>query len=63
MNNILVENTEEKRQLERNRHRWEDSIKINLRETGCKDVDWIHLAQVRVKWWCLVNSVIHIRVP
>jgi hypothetical protein len=28
----------------RHRHRWKHNIKINLRETVCEDVDWIHLA-------------------
>jgi len=26
-------------------NRWEDNITMGLKETGCKDVDWIHLAQ------------------
>jgi hypothetical protein len=25
------------------RRRWEDNIKINLKEVGCEDVGWIHL--------------------
>jgi hypothetical protein len=33
--------------LGRPRHRWEDNIKMNLREVGLGDVDWIHLAQDR----------------
>jgi hypothetical protein len=28
----------------------EDDIKMDLRETGCEDVEWIHLAQDVVKW-------------
>jgi hypothetical protein len=27
------------------RHRWEDNIKMDLKEGGCEDVDWIHLPQ------------------
>jgi len=23
--------------------KWEDNIKIDLKEGGCEDVDWIHL--------------------
>jgi hypothetical protein len=26
-------------------HRWEDSIKIDLKETRYKVMDWIHVAQ------------------
>jgi hypothetical protein len=33
-----------KRPLERPRHRWEDGIKMVLREIGWGDVEWIHLA-------------------
>jgi hypothetical protein len=28
----------------------EDSIEMDLEETGCEDVDWIHMAQYRVQW-------------
>jgi hypothetical protein len=44
---ILVEKPEGKRPLERTRHRWEDGIKMDLREIGWGVVDWIHLAQDR----------------
>jgi hypothetical protein len=27
----------------RHRRRWEDNIKMGIRETGCEDVDEIHL--------------------
>jgi hypothetical protein len=35
---------EGKRPLGRSRRRWEVDIKIDLRETGLKSVDWIYLA-------------------
>jgi hypothetical protein len=38
---------ERKRPLERPRHRWQGNIKINLREIGWGDTDWIDLAQDR----------------
>jgi hypothetical protein len=34
-----------KRPLERPRPRWEDGIKMDLREIGWGGVEWIHLAQ------------------
>jgi len=43
----LVGKRERKRQLERTRRRWEDSIKMDLQEVGCGDMDWIELAQDR----------------
>jgi hypothetical protein len=36
-----------KKPLKTPRHRWEDNIKLDLRETGVKGVDQIHLAQDR----------------
>jgi hypothetical protein len=41
---------EGKRPLGRPRHRWEDNINMDLRETGFGNVDWIHLAQYRERW-------------
>jgi hypothetical protein len=61
--NILVGRPEGRRPLGRRRHRWEDNIKMDLREIGFGYVDWIHLAQDRDRWWALVNSVMNLRVP
>jgi hypothetical protein len=44
---ILVGKPEGRRPLGRPRHRWEDNIKMDLREIGFGDVDWINLAQDR----------------
>jgi len=41
---ILVRKPELKRPLGRHRCRWEDNIKINLQEWGCRGMDWIELA-------------------
>jgi hypothetical protein len=45
--------------LGRPRHRWEDNIKMDLKETGCDDVDWFHMAQHMVQWWNIVYTVIN----
>jgi hypothetical protein len=45
--NSLVGRLEGRRPLGRLRRRWEDNIKIELREIGFGDVDWIHLARDR----------------
>jgi hypothetical protein len=60
---ILVGKPEGRRPLGRHRRRWEDNIKMDLREIGFGDVDWIHLAQDRDRWWALVNTVMNLRVP
>jgi hypothetical protein len=41
---------EGKRPLGRCRHRWEDNIKMHLREIGIDVANWIRLAQDRVHW-------------
>jgi len=60
---VLVEKLEGKRPLGRPRRRWEDSIKMVLQEVGCGGMDWIELAQVRDRWWALVNAVMNLRFP
>jgi hypothetical protein len=42
--------------------RWEDNIKMDLRETGWGGMDWIHLAQDRDQWRAHVNTVMNLRV-
>jgi hypothetical protein len=43
--------------------RWEDNIRMDLRERRCVGVDWIHLAQDRDRWRVLVNTVMNLRIP
>jgi hypothetical protein len=59
----LVGQPEGNRQLGRPRRRWEDNIKMDLREVGCEGRDWIDLAQDRERWRALVNVVMNLRVP
>jgi hypothetical protein len=56
---ILVGNLEGKRPLGRPRRRWEDGIKMDLREIGGRGVDWIHLAQDIDRWRAVVNTVMN----
>jgi hypothetical protein len=60
---ILVGKPEGKRPLGRRRHRWEDNIKMDLREIGWGGMDWIDLSQDRDQWKALVNMVINLQVP
>jgi hypothetical protein len=46
---VLVGRTEGKKPLGRPRRRWEDNIKVDLREIGIDAANWIHLAQVMVR--------------
>jgi hypothetical protein len=54
---------EGRRPLERPRRRWEDNIKMDLREIGFGDVDWIHWAQDGDGWRALENTVMNLWVP
>jgi hypothetical protein len=47
---ILVGKPEGKRPLGGSRRRWEDNIRIVLREIGWECVDWIYLTQDRDRW-------------
>jgi hypothetical protein len=47
VNRVLMGKTEGKRPLGRPRRRWEDGIRMDLREIGWGSVDWIQLAQNR----------------
>jgi hypothetical protein len=60
---ILVRKSEGKRLLGRRRHRWEDNIKMDLRERGWSGMDWIDMAQDREQWRALVNTVMNLHVP
>jgi hypothetical protein len=60
---VLVGRPKGKRPLGRPRHRWEDNIKLDLRERGINGANWIQLAQDRVQWWAFVNMVINLQVP
>jgi hypothetical protein len=53
---LLVGKPEGKRPLGRPRRKWVDNIKMDLGEVGWDDVDWIDLAQDRIRWRALVNS-------
>jgi hypothetical protein len=39
----LAGKTEENRPLGRHRLRWEDNIKMDLKETGCEGMEWIEV--------------------
>jgi hypothetical protein len=59
---VLVGKPEGKRLLGRPRRRWEDGIRMDLKEIGLGGVDWIRLAQDRDLWRAVVSAVINLRV-
>jgi hypothetical protein len=60
---VSVGKPESKRPLGRPRRRWEDNIKMDIREIGINEANWILLAQDRVQWPSFVNTVMNLRVP
>jgi hypothetical protein len=60
---VLVGKPKGKGLLGRPRHRWEDNIKMDLRETGIDGMNWIQLALDRVQWKAFVSTVMNFWVP
>jgi hypothetical protein len=55
----LVGRPKGKRLLGRPRCRWEDNIKMDVREIGIEGGNWTWLAQDKVQWWVFVNMVMN----
>jgi hypothetical protein len=60
---VLVQRPKGKKPLGRPRHRWEDNIKLDLREIGIDGANWIRLAQDRVQFQASVYSVMNLCIP
>ena len=43
--------------------RWEDNIKMDLREVSFDLGDWIDLAEGRDQWQAYVRAILNLRVP
>jgi len=56
---MLVGKFEGKRPLGRPKRRWENNIRMDLREIGWEGVDIIHLNQDRDQWQALVKTVMN----
>jgi hypothetical protein len=52
-----------KRPLGRPGRRWEDNIKMDLKEKGIDEANMIRLGQDRVQWRAFVSIVMNLRVP
>jgi hypothetical protein len=60
---VLVGRPKGKRPPGRPKHKWEDNIKMDLREIGIDGVNWSQLAQDRVWWLALVSTLMNLWVP
>ena len=54
--NILTGTPTGQRPLGRQRHRWEDNIRMDLKEICINARNWVELAQARDYWRPLVNA-------
>ena len=59
---ILTGTITGKRLLGRPRHRWENSIRMDLEEIGVNMKNWNDLAQDRNPWRPLVNAALNFRI-
>jgi hypothetical protein len=59
---VFVGRSKGKRQLGSPRRRWEDGMRMDLREVGLGGVDWIRLAQDRDRWRAVVCAVMNLLV-
>ena len=60
---VLAWKPASKRPLGRPRCRWEDNIKMDLREVDCDPRDWIALAEDRDQWRAYVRAIMNLWVP
>ena len=51
------------RPLGRTRRRWEDNIKMDLREVGYDSGGWIDLVENRNQWRAYVRVIMNLWVP
>jgi hypothetical protein len=58
---VLVGKPEGKRLLGRPRRRWEDGIRMDLRDIGLGGVDLIRLAKDMDRWRAAVSAVMNLR--
>ena len=60
---IITSKPTGKRPLGRPRHRWEDNVRIDLKEIGISTRNWVDSAEDRDYWRALVNAELNLRVP
>ena len=60
---ILTGTPTGKRSLGRSKRRWEDNIRMDLKEIGINRRNWVVSAQDRDYWRALVNAALNLRIP
>jgi hypothetical protein len=59
---VLVGKPKGKRPLRRPRCKWEDGIRMDLKEIGWEGAEWVQLAQDRGRWQAVVTVVMNLQV-
>ena len=59
---VLVEKSSRKTLITLKR-RWEDNIKMEIKQVGLGSIQWIGLAEDSNRWRALVNAVTNLRFP
>ena len=52
-----------KRPLRRPRRRWEDNIRLDLKEIGINTRNWVISALNRDYWRAVVNAALNLQIP
>ena len=60
---ILTDKPAGNRSLGRPRRRWDDNIRIDLKEIGNNTRNWVESAQDRGYWRVLLNPALNLRIP
>jgi hypothetical protein len=60
---ILTGTTAGKMPLGRPRRKWEDNIRMDLKEIGIITRNWVHSIKNRDYWRALVNAALNLRIP
>ena len=60
---ILTGTPKGKRPLGRPRRRWENNIRMDLKEIGINTRNWVDSCQDRYYWRALVNVALNLQVP
>ena len=60
---ILIGKPTGKKPLGKPRRRWEDNIKIDLKEIGINKRNWVDSVQDKVYWRALVSAAFNLQVP
>ena len=63
LSRILTGTPTGKRPLGQPRHRWEDNIRMDLKEIVINKRNWVYSAQDRDYWRALVNAALNFRIP